>query len=379
LEPALLVEFIIFALMLVGIAAFHERTLAIALAGTASLLIYKVFATDLNIVNHLGHESALLLNLLGLLLGFALLAKHFEETGLPHWLPQWLPPGWMGGFILLVLVAVLSTFLDNIAGAMIGGVMAKAVFNNRVALSYVVALVAASNAGGAGSVIGDTTTTMMWLAGVPATAFFKAFIGAAVAITLSGVIAAKAQHNLQPVTVMSSDGVRIDTGRLVLVVLAIILTIGANVAFDAPAVGLWAGLLLGALMRSTPWKELQHAYQGALFLLLLVLSASLLPVKSLPEPSWQTAFGLGLLSAVFDNIPLTALAMYQGGYDWGMLAFTVGYGGSLIWFGSSAGVAITNMFPETKSSIAWIKQGWHVPVAYVLSFFVLLAAAGWRP
>ena len=375
----MLVEFIIFALMLLGIAAFHQRSLEIALAGTASLLIYKVLATDLNIVKHLGHESALLLNLLGLLLGFALLAKHFEETGLPRWLPQWLPSGWMGGFILLILVAILSTFLDNIAGAMIGGVMAKTIFNNRVALSYLVALVAASNAGGAGSVIGDTTTTMMWLAGVPATTFLKAFIGAAVAITFSGVIAAKVQHTLQPVTVESTEVVRIDTGRLVLVVLAIILTIAANVVFDAPAVGLWAGLLLGVPIRSTPWKELQHAYQGALFLLLLVLSASLLPVKSLPAPSWQTAFGLGLLSAVFDNIPLTALAMYQGGYDWGILAFTVGYGGSLIWFGSSAGVAISNMFPEAKDTLAWIKEGWHVPVAFILSFFILLSLAGWQP
>jgi hypothetical protein len=60
---------------------------------------------------------------------------------------------------------------------------------------------------------------------------------------------------------------------------------------------------------------IEDAYKGALFLVLLVLSASLLPVKSLPVPSWETAFGLGLLSAVFDNIPLTALAIYQGGYD----------------------------------------------------------------
>ena len=40
----------------------------------------------------------------------------------------------------------------------------------------------------------------------------------------------------------------------------------------------------------------------------------------------------------------------QGGYDWGMLAYAVGYGGSMIWFGSSAGVAITNIFPEARSS-----------------------------
>ena len=41
----------------------------------------------------------------------------------------------------------------------------------------------------------------------------------------------------------------------------------------------------------------------------------------------------------------------QGGYDWGVLAYAVGFGGSMIWFGSSAGVAITNLFPEGRSVV----------------------------
>ena len=49
--------------------------------------------------------------------------------------------------------------------------------------------------------------------------------------------------------------------------------------------------------------------------------------------------------AVFDNIPLTALALHQGGYDWGFLAYAVGFGGSMIWFGSSAGVALAEHVP----------------------------------
>ena len=85
------------------------------------------------------------------------------------------------------------------------------------------------------------------------------------------------------------------------------------------------------------------------------------------------------MSAVFDNIPLTKLALEQGGYDWGVLAFAVGYGGSMIWFGSSAGVAITNLFPEARSVGAWIKSGWHVAVAYVIGFFVMLTLVGWEP
>ena len=91
-----------------------------------------------------------------------------------------------------------------------------------------------------------------------------------------------------------------------------------------------------------------------MFLLSLVICASMMPVEKLPAASWQTAFGLGFVSAVFDNIPLTALALKQGGYDWGMLAYAVGFGGSMIWFGSSAGVAISNMYPEAKSVGRWL-------------------------
>jgi hypothetical protein len=82
---------------------------------------------------------------------------------------------------------------------------------------------------------------------------------------------------------------------------------------------------------------------------------------------------------VFDNIPLTALALKQGGYDWGVLAYAVGFGGSMIWFGSSAGVALSNMYPEARSVGLWLRHGWFVPVAYVVGFFVMLGLMGWEP
>ncbi len=86
----------------------------------------------------------------------------------------------------------------------------------------------------------------------------------------------------------------------------------------------------------------------------------MMPVKSLPLPSWETALGLGFVSAVFDNIPLTALAIKQGNYDWGFLAYAVGFGGSMIWFGSSAGVAVAGLMPEARSAARWLKEGWPV-------------------
>jgi hypothetical protein len=131
--------------------------------------------------------------------------------------------------------------------------------------------------------------------------------------------------------------------------------------------------------RAPEWKLLPDAFKGSVFLLSLILCASMMPVEKLPAASWQTALGLGFVSAVFDNIPLTALALKQGGYDWGYLAYGVGFGGSMIWFGSSAGVALSNMFPEAKSVGAWLRHGWHVALAYVIGFFVLLAVLGWHP
>ena len=108
----------------------------------------------------------------------------------------------------------------------------------------------------------------------------------------------------------------------------------------------WVAVLLTAALRQPDWSLLPGAFKGSMFLLSLVLCASMMPVEQLPAASWQTAFGLGFLSSVFDNIPLTALAIKQGGYDWGFLAYAVGFGGSMIWFGSSAGVALSNMYPQ---------------------------------
>ena len=73
------------------------------------------------------------------------------------------------------------------------------------------------------------------------------------------------------------------------------------------------------------------------------------------------------------------MAIAQDGYDWGVLAYAVGYGGSMLWFGSSAGVAIAGLFTEAKSVKLWIVQGWHVAVGYVLGFIAMILVVGWFP
>ena len=390
-------EFILFALTLLGVALYHHRTLEVALTGLAMISLYKIGLTGFNEgtgfggwLAHLEHEWVVLTNLLGLLLGFAVLARHFEDSGVPHVLPRFLPNDWKGAFVLLLMVFVLSSFLDNIAAALIGGTVAAHVFRRRVHIGYLAAIVGASNAGGSGSVVGDTTTTMMWIDGVAPLDVTHAYVGATVALLVSGLIAARQQHAWQPILKDATVGTKVDWVRVGIVAWILVAAIATNLlvntrfpevsdAFPFLGAAVWVAILLVVPLRKPEWSLLPDATKGSIFLLSLVVCASMMPVEKLPIASWHTTFGLGFVSAVFDNIPLTALALEQGGYDWGVLAYAVGFGGSMIWFGSSAGVALSNLFPEARSAGAWLKNGWHVALGYVVGFLVMLAVVGWHP
>lgn len=391
------IEFILFGATLLGVAIFHHHTLRVALTGLAGITAYKWLVTGFHSGSgwegfsaHLQGEWVILCNLFLLLVGFALLARHFEKSRIPAALPRILPHDWKGALWLLVIVFVLSGFLDNIAAAMIGAAMAHTLFRAKVRVGYLAAIVAASNAGGSGSVVGDTTTTMMWIDGVSPLDVLHAYVPALVALAIFGVPAAIAQQRYSPILRHEHEHLHIDWPRVGIVALmlgsAIITNVVVNLEYSQladrfPFIGV---AVLLALAISIPWRRpdwelVPEAAKGSVFLLSLVLCATLMPVEQLPSASWHTALGLGFVSAVFDNIPLTALALKQGGYDWGFLAYAVGFGGSMLWFGSSAGVAVSNLYPEAKSAALWLKEGWYIVVAYVAAFLVMLLVLGWQP
>jgi len=390
-------DFILFGLTLIGVAVFHNKTLQVALTGLASIVLYKLVFTGFKfgpglggLALHMQHEAVILTNLFLLLMGFAILSRHFENTRIPDMMPALLPDRWTGGLVLLAVIGVVSSFLDNIAAALIGGTIARHVFRGKVHIGYLAAIVAASNAGGAGSVVGDTTTTMMWIGGVSPLSVVEAYVAGGVGFLIYAIPAALQQQRLSPIVKHALRGLRIEWVCLAIVIAilaaAVLSNVVATLAFPAvlevvPVIGLtvWIVILIVAPLRQPDWKILPGAFKGTIFLLALVTSASLMPVETLPRASWQTALALGFTSSVFDNIPLTALSLKQGGYDWGFLAYCVGFGGSMIWFGSSAGVALSNMYPEAKSVGLWLRHGWPVTAAYVVGFFVMLAILGWHP
>ena len=112
-------------------------------------------------------------------------------------------------------------------------------FRGKVHIGYLAAIVAASNAGGSGSVVGDTTTTMMWIDGVSPLSVLEAYIAAGVALVIFGIPAAFQQQRYSPII---KDGAGRPGDRLArvgivaaILIAAILANVIANVQVPAAA------------------------------------------------------------------------------------------------------------------------------------------------
>ena len=384
-------EMIIFALMLVGVAIFYTKTRQVAILGLLALCFYKYeFSDGFSVITKLfGYTDAdgnfvsgswrTYLNLILMLPGFAVLASIFEHSRFPDILPKYLPAGIAGSMLLLIMIFALSTFLDNIAAAMIGCTIAAAIFKGKVHIGYVAAICAAANAGGAGSVVGDTTTTLIWIYGKDPLVLAHAFLPASVAILIVAFFAAHQQKKYAALTTEVPEGVKVDKKKLLVVALILVGAIGFNYFLELPAIGIWLAIIIGMFLTKINLKAAVDSYDSTVFLVALVFCAELVPIESVPDASILSTLAIGFVSAVFNNIPLTQLCLIKGGYDWPLISYAVGFGGSMIWFGSSAGVAVCDKFPKARSFMNWLRYGWHIPFAFVVGFGVYLLVMGWDP
>jgi hypothetical protein len=388
-----------------------------------------------------------------------------------EWL-RWIPP--LGR--LLVVVYVMSVGLDNIAAALIGGLILKTMYGGKIdsiPFALFPAIIGASNLGGAASFIGDTTTTLLYIAGVSPLVLAQGFVGTGLAqvvltiwalwavrgeepqlLSLPADLPAESHPAAPPATSFAQWGVfaligvgcaflHIATGPALLLLLAYTVVtevqrlrsthddaahisdlgavkgidwpqllpllgiaglVAGNLLFAQPGLGLWVGLVLGVILgkicavltRKTPVRlevdAVISAVPGTVFLVLLVASAKLLPLDII-KPFMTTAdptavtYALGVGSAVFDNIPLTSIAIQLGGFDWTLLSYAVGFGGSMIWLGSSAGVALGTLFPQVYDTKRWLKPAIALFVIYNVGFWAIWAFwlvivpgfAAWNP
>lgn len=409
--------FALFFSMLAGLLLFHHHKLPVVVGGFSIIAIMFAAVNGAGgLVSHFSewHRFHLLYNLAFLLPGFSLVAYYFEDSGASHGMAKLLKTDAM----ILWSVFALSTILDNIAACMIGGTILIAVYGRKnVPFSMLVGVICASNLGGAGSPVGDTTTVMMFVSQDPKISVFEIFSAMFAAIPAQILIclwAARHGHHtlrhlaavkINPKAVETYDdrhlgeddaraldeGAHRKTVRLsmMLTLLAIPGLIVGNL-FDQPAAGLWAGLIIGMILGRTKFERaaVTSAVPNTLFLLLLVAAAEMLPLQE-ARPYLDLmdrdviAILMGHLSAWFDNIPLTAVCLSLKGFDWGLLAYCVGYGGSAMWFGSSAGVALGVLFKEVYETRRWgvpflavTLTYWAGAIAYFVTFSVLLPWAG---
>lgn len=390
-----IVMFAMFVGMLVGLLLFHHHKLPVVAIGFAALSALFISHYPHGVehwMHHFAehHRSHLLINLGLLLPAFALVAYYFEHSGASFGLAKILK----SDIALLWVVFTLSIVLDNIAAALIGGTIVLAKYGKaNVPFMLLVGVIGASNLGGAGSPVGDTTTVMMFISEdpkIPVTDIFMAFIatipaqilltllttrhgiipqgaGAREVVEETDVLHAAAQHNADGAGTGMAEAEGLAGSQHVIQwsqmwpMLAIPGLIIGNIK-DQPGLGVWAGLVLGLLfaMRKFEWKVFKESLPNTGFLLLLVGTAEMLPLDDIKPmlnvlPRDVIAILMGILSAWFDNIPLTAVCLALKDFDWGLLAYCVGYGGSAMWFGSSAGVAMGLLFPQIYDTKKWGK------------------------
>src|SRR5512133_2351129 len=87
------VVFFIFAATLAGVLISHRRAWAIALVGLAFIGVVRVAFSRFDAASHVAAEAPKLMNLFGLLVGFAVLADHFDQSHAGARLPRVLPRG----------------------------------------------------------------------------------------------------------------------------------------------------------------------------------------------------------------------------------------------------------------------------------------------
>jgi Na+/H+ antiporter NhaD/arsenite permease-like protein len=285
---------------------------------------------------------------------------------------------WLIGFVTFFLSAILDNLTTTIVMiSLIQRLIAKR--DDR--LLFASLIVIAANAGGAWTVIGDVTTTMLWIGGqisplkIMGGVFLPSLLNllvplAFISFSLKGKTIAPPpkEDGLQGVDPFERN-VMFYLGLGVLIAVPAFKTVTHLPPFMGVLLGLGVVWLVGEIVHRdkdehvrgplTLANALTRIDMGSIvFFLGILLAVACLEHAGLLSmlAKWlDTAIGrqdiivivLGLLSAVIDNVPLVAATM--GMYDlahyppdsflWEFIAYCAGTGGSILIIGSAAGVA----------------------------------------
>lgn len=279
----------------------------------------------------------------------------------------------------------LSAIIDNLTTTIVMVQIARRFFKGNNLLVAAGSIVVAANAGGAFSPVGDVTTIMIWLAG-KFSALEIITWGFLPSITIAGVATYLFVRQIEGTTADEKpveEKVVLNTSEKVVIGMSFssfILPLLAHLAGLPPFMGLLFGVgLVGltiGLFANTAKKRESHLsvdiekllgkvdITSLLFFIGILFAVGALGFLGILDGISQSLFGedpaitrlvagsvlLGALSAIVDNIPLTAAALdilqTTDFRLWVLLALCVGTGGSMLVIGSAAGVVAMGMVKE---------------------------------
>jgi len=305
---------------------------------------------------------------------------------------------WLTG----LLAFFISPVADNLTTALILSTVLFTIDKKNMAFLVpgAINIVVAANAGGAWSPFGDITTLMAWTAQkgefVDFLYLFPAsFLGWFITAFLlsmsvpSGEPAFDAATEEKPVV---QDG---GMGVVYLGVGTIVIAVLGHQFFHFPAMwGMMFGLALLKLYSVHLAKSKQHGFNiyvnmqkvenDTLLFFFGILSAVgalhflgfLEYIHELYGMIGSTAanVGVGFLSAVVDNVPVMSAILKSspsmGTDQWMLVTMTAGVGGSLISFGSAAGVGVMGRLRGIYTFGTHMKHAWTILVGYIVSIAI---------
>jgi Na+/H+ antiporter NhaD/arsenite permease-like protein len=296
------------------------------------------------------------------------------------------------------LAFVLSPIADNLTTALVMGAVATAVGQRKprfVALASINVVVAA-NAGGAFSPFGDITTLMVWQAGVvPFGEFFHLVVPSLVNWLVPAAIMSLAVEDARPTPAAGrfelAEGA-LGVALLFLGTIALTVTLNSTLHIP-PAVSMMTGLgalklygyylgVRGAERPLSTFRELERVEWDTLMffygVMLCVGGLGALGYLALASHFSYEGLGpttanvlVGLLSAVIDNVPVMFAVlsmeppMSRG--EWLLVTLTAGVGGSLLSFGSAAGVALMGQARGKYTFLSHLRWSWAIGLGYAAS------------
>ncbi len=308
---------------------------------------------------------------------------------------------WLTG----ILAFFLSPIADNLTTALILSTVLITIERNRkdFLVPGAINIVVAANAVGACSPFVDITTLMAWTAGKGEfTDFMFLFPASILGYLATAVLLARVVPNTVPdfdaskeVKPKMHEGAKV---VMALGVFTIFCAVMSHQVLHLPAMwGMMFGLALLKLFSYSLKKKYgsEHfnvfhsiakienntlmfffgilAAVGALYFIGWLALAAVVYDPHVLGPTWSN-IGVGFLSAVVDNVPVMSAVLKANpdmGLDqWMLVTLTAGVGGSLISFGSAAGVGVMGKLHGIYTFGSHMKYAWTILIGYIVSIGV---------